>query len=206
MWVRGSPVLIKRSAEIYFLLEPEPCSGFLRVLDSELEQFLGSDRCERLCGVRTDGDLEPGEEQVKKVNSSLDMLKHKRVNSGPSRTSGFTGETKKVLRKVLLWATSARRFLFVGPWVRQAPSRLHMLADGGASGVKLLGRSFLIGCSRRLPLSQVVAAFVLLPHPVNQQEDEEDGKQEADHAACNNSWERDTGSKVKLVSTGHMAV
>lgn len=53
--------------------------------------------------------------------------------------------------------------------------------------VKLLGGSFLIGRSGRFPLSQIVAALVLLSHAVNQQEDEEDGEEEADHSSCNHS-------------------
>lgn len=62
--------------------------------------------------------------------------------------------------------------------------------EGRVLCIKLLGWGLLIGCAGGFPLSQVVAALVLLPHAVDEQEDEEDGKQEADHAACNNSWER----------------
>lgn len=56
--------------------------------------------------------------------------------------------------------------------------------------VKLLGRSFLIGRSGRLPLPEVVAAFVLLSHAVHQEEDEEDGEEEADDAARDDSCNR----------------
>ncbi len=56
--------------------------------------------------------------------------------------------------------------------------------------VKLLGGSFLIGRSRRLPLPEVIAAFVLLSHAVHQKEDEEDGKEEADNSTRNDSWNR----------------
>ena len=62
---------------------------------------------------------------------------------------------------------------------------------GGTLCIKLLGRGLLIGCAGGFSLSQVVAALVLLPHAVDEQEDEEDGEQEADHAACDNSWERE---------------
>lgn len=50
--------------------------------------------------------------------------------------------------------------------------------------VKLLGWGLLVGGAGGFPLSQVVAALVLLPHAVDQEEDEEDGEQEADHATC----------------------
>lgn len=53
--------------------------------------------------------------------------------------------------------------------------------------IKLLGWGLLIGCAGGFPLSQVIAALILLPHAVDQEEDEEDGEQEADHATCNNS-------------------
>ena len=52
--------------------------------------------------------------------------------------------------------------------------------------IKLLGRGLLVGGAGGFPLSQVVAALVLLPHAVDQEEDEEDGEQEADDSACNN--------------------
>lgn len=63
-------------------------------------------------------------------------------------------------------------------------------ADGTLC-IKLLGGGFLISCSIGFPLAQVVAALVLLPHAVNQEQDEEDGKQEADHTAGNHRWEND---------------
>lgn len=72
-----------------------------------------------------------------------------------------------------------------------------LMTEGGGRVllcIKLLGWGFLIGCARGFPLSQVVAALVLLPHAVNQEEDEEDGEQEADDAACDNSW-GETGRK-----------
>lgn len=53
--------------------------------------------------------------------------------------------------------------------------------------IKLLGWGLLVGGAGGFPLSQVVAALVLLPHAVDQEKDEEDGKQEADHATCDNS-------------------
>lgn len=53
--------------------------------------------------------------------------------------------------------------------------------------VKLLGWGLLIGCAGGFPLSEVVAALVLLPHAVDQEEDEKDGKQEANNAAGDNS-------------------
>ena len=53
--------------------------------------------------------------------------------------------------------------------------------------IKLLGGGLLVGGAGGFPLSQIVAALVLLPHAVDQEEDEEDGEQEADHAAGNNS-------------------
>lgn len=53
--------------------------------------------------------------------------------------------------------------------------------------IKLLGWSLLIGCAGGFSLSQVIAAFILLPHAVHQEEDEEDGKQEANNTTCNNS-------------------
>lgn len=53
--------------------------------------------------------------------------------------------------------------------------------------IKLLGRGLLVGGAGGFPLSQVVAALVLLPHAVDQEEDEEDGEQEADDSACDNS-------------------
>lgn len=53
--------------------------------------------------------------------------------------------------------------------------------------IKLLGWGLLVGRAGGFPLSQVVAALVLLPHAVDEQEDEEDGEQEANHAARDNS-------------------
>jgi len=53
--------------------------------------------------------------------------------------------------------------------------------------IELLGGGLLVGGAGGFPLPQVVAALVLLPHAVHQEEDEEDGEQEADHAACNHS-------------------
>ncbi len=73
--------------------------------------------------------------------------------------------------------------------------------------IKLLGWGLLIGCAGGFPLSQVIAALILLPHAVDQQEDEEDGEQEADHTTCNNSWEKWRGKvtinaqKVRSMST-----
>lgn len=58
---------------------------------------------------------------------------------------------------------------------------------GGALCIKLLGGGLLVSRAGGLPLPQVVTALVLLPHAVDEQEDEEDGEQEADHAACNYS-------------------
>lgn len=60
---------------------------------------------------------------------------------------------------------------------------------GGWGGlrVKLLGWGLLIGCTGGFSLSEVVAALVLLPHAVDQEEDEEDGEQEANDAAGNHS-------------------
>lgn len=58
-----------------------------------------------------------------------------------------------------------------------------LLAMIGRSGVELFTRSLLIGRAGRLALSKVVAPLVLLSHAVHQEEDEEDGKQEADHSA-----------------------
>lgn len=58
---------------------------------------------------------------------------------------------------------------------------------GGCLRVKLLGWGLLIGCAGGFSLSEVVAALVLLPHAVDQEEDEEDGEQEANNAAGDNS-------------------
>lgn len=57
----------------------------------------------------------------------------------------------------------------------------------GRLRVKLLGRGLLIGRTGGFSLSEVVAALVLLPHAVDQEEDEEDGEQEANNAAGDNS-------------------
>lgn len=69
--------------------------------------------------------------------------------------------------------------------------RFDVLMRGGSAFhflcIKLLGWSLLVGGTRGFPLSQVVAALVLLPHAVDQEKDEEDGKQKADHATCDNS-------------------
>lgn len=59
--------------------------------------------------------------------------------------------------------------------------------------VKLLGGGFLISRSGGLPLSQIVAAFVLLSHAVHQEEDEEDGKEEANNSARDDGWNRGFG-------------
>ena len=59
------------------------------------------------------------------------------------------------------------------------------MVRGGALCIKLLGGGLLIGCSRGLPLAQVVASLVLLPHAVDQEEDEEDGEEEANDPARN---------------------
>lgn len=66
------------------------------------------------------------------------------------------------------------------------------LPKGAVLCVKLLSGGLLIGCTGGFPLTQVVAALVLLPHAVDQEEDEEDGEQEADHTTCDNSWEAET--------------
>lgn len=70
----------------------------------------------------------------------------------------------------------------------RSPPRCVALMTGGAGFlcIKLLGWGLLVGGAGGFPLSQVVAALVLLPHAVDQEEDEEDGEQEADHAACDN--------------------
>lgn len=55
--------------------------------------------------------------------------------------------------------------------------------------IKLLGRSFLIHCSRGFPLTKIIAAFVLLPHAVHQEEDEEDGEEKSNNSTCNDGCE-----------------
>lgn len=72
-------------------------------------------------------------------------------------------------------------------------------ADEASLCVKLLGRSFLIGRSGRLPLPEVVAAFVLLSHAVHQEEDEEDGKEEADNSTRDDSCNR--GFREAVISS-----
>lgn len=54
------------------------------------------------------------------------------------------------------------------------------------SRVKLVGRGFFVDGF----LAQVVAAFVLLLHAVHQQQDQEDGEEDAHHAAHNQSWRK----------------
>lgn len=53
--------------------------------------------------------------------------------------------------------------------------------------VKLLGGGLLVSRPVGFPLAQVVAALVLLPHAVHQQQDQEDGEQESDHSTSNHS-------------------
>lgn len=57
-----------------------------------------------------------------------------------------------------------------------------LLAMIGHSGVELFTQSLLIGWAGWLALSKVIAALILLSHTVHQKEDQEDGKQEADHS------------------------
>lgn len=73
---------------------------------------------------------------------------------------------------------------------------------GGGEGrgslcVKLLGRSLLIHCSGGFPLTEIVAAFILLSHAVHQEEDEEDGKEKANNSACNDSCKARNKGEVK---------
>ena len=42
----------------------------------------------------------------------------------------------------------------------------------GHLGVELLGRSLLIGCAGWFTLPQIVAALILLPHAVHQEEED----------------------------------
>lgn len=70
-----------------------------------------------------------------------------------------------------------------------------MFVLGGAGGgggqglcVDLCGGGFLVDGL----LPQIVAPLVLLLHAVDEEEDEEDGEQEADCAARDQSWRRPT--------------
>lgn len=69
---------------------------------------------------------------------------------------------------------------------------------GGCLCVKLLGWGLLIGCAGGFSLSEVVAALILLPHAVDQEEDEEDGEQEANNAAGNNSCGRNRKRSISI--------
>lgn len=69
----------------------------------------------------------------------------------------------------------------------------------GRSGVELFTRSLLIGCAGRLALSKVVAPLVLLSHTVHQKEDEEDGKQEANHSAGDNRCTKKNDTMLKNI-------
>ncbi len=74
-----------------------------------------------------------------------------------------------------------------------------LLAMIGRSGVELFTRSLLIGWARRLALSKVVAPLVLLSHTVHQKEDEEDGKQEANHSAGYNRCTKKNDNMSKKI-------
>lgn len=93
-----------------------------------------------------------------------------------------------VFEQICCWTAFFLFFLFFFFFF---DSHSRFCQSGGGEGeilcIKLLGWGLLIGCAGGFPLSQVVAALILLPHAVDQQEDEEDCKQETDHAACNNS-------------------
>lgn len=92
------------------------------------------------------------------------------------------------LNQLKLVSCCLNRFAVVTDCVSDSHSQSVVLMMGGwLLCIKLLGWGLLIGCSGGFPLSQVVAALVLLPHAVDQEEDEEDGKQKADHATCDNS-------------------
>ncbi len=74
-----------------------------------------------------------------------------------------------------------------------------LLAMIGRSGVELFTRSLLIGWAGRLALSKVVAPLVLLSHTVHQKEDEEDGKQEANHSAGYNRCTKKNDPMLKNI-------
>lgn len=85
-----------------------------------------------------------------------------------------------------------------------------LLAMIGHSGVELFTRSLLIGWAGWLALSKVIAPLILLSHTVHQKEDQEDGKQEANHSAgynrCtkkNNTMSNKNNIK-SIISNTHM--
>lgn len=78
-----------------------------------------------------------------------------------------------------------------------------MLRVIGHLGIELLGWSLLIGRAGWFTLPQVVAALILLPHAVHQEEDQENGEQKADHTAGYNGYrnKREERKTVKIQHT-----
>lgn len=70
----------------------------------------------------------------------------------------------------------------------------------GSLCIKLLGRSFLIHRSRGFPLTEIIAAFILLPHAVHQEKDEEDGKEKSNNSTSNDGCEARNKREVNCSS------